>query len=98
MGVYLVLSGGPNIIIRVLIRRPQESHREKDIIMEAELELYEATSQRMWAASRNWKRQGNRYFPRALLTHFRLLPGLNIINLCHFESLSVLQFVAARVL
>ena len=53
--------GGPNVIMS-----PEESESEifKDITVLA-LKMEGAMSQRMWAASRNWKSQGNIFFPRA---------------------------------
>ena len=55
---YLV---GPNVIMS-----PEESESEifKDITVLA-LKMEGTVRQRMWAASRNWKSQGNIFFPRA---------------------------------
>lgn len=70
LGDYAGLSIWANVITRVLInKRPGERGAESERLEEAVslfLKMKEgAKSQGMQVASKSWKRQGNRFFPRA---------------------------------
>ena len=92
--IILNYLSGLSVLTRGLIREKQRSERGENAVLLALSMKEEATSQRIQAASRNWKRQINRFSVRAyrsntaLHTYFRLLTS-RIINLCCFKPLSL---------